>query len=102
MRRAQPAAAQPDPTANLPDKPARDEVMEAMNSVRSAVGACSNGESGVAFANVTVAGKTGRVINATIEGPTGSVGSCIARAVRKARFPRFKSETFKVKFPFRL
>lgn len=100
--RAQPAAAQPDPTANLPDKPARDEVMEAMNSVRSAVGACSNGESGVAFANVTVAGKTGRVINATIEGPTGSVGSCIARAVRKARFPRFKSETFKVKFPFRL
>ena len=76
--------------------------MNAMNGVKDAVSACANGASGVAFANVTVAGTTGRVTNATIEGQSGEVGSCIARAVRKAKFPRFKSANFKVKFPFRL
>jgi hypothetical protein len=33
---------------------------------------------------------------------TGEVGSCIARTVRKASFPKFKSDSFQIKFPFRL
>jgi hypothetical protein len=33
---------------------------------------------------------------------TGEVGSCIARSVRKAAFPKFKSDNFQIKFPFRL
>lgn len=97
-RKPAPAAA----ASNLPEKPSRDDVMQAMNAVKGPVAACGQGESGVAFANVTVAGDTGRVTNATIEGQTGAVGSCIARAVRKAKFPRFQASTFKVKFPFRL
>ena len=97
-KKTAPAAAD----SNLPEKPSRDQVMTAMNGVKSAVSDCGKGASGVAFANVTVAGTTGRVTNATIEGQTGEVGSCIARAVRKARFPRFKAPSFKVKFPFRL
>ena len=49
-----------------------------------------------------VAGSTGRVTNAQVEGITGPAGSCIAKAVRKAKFPKFQQSTFKVKFPFRL
>jgi flagellar hook-basal body complex protein FliE len=88
--------------ANLPEKPTRDDVLSAMKSVSDAVKACGNGQSGVAFANVTVAGKTGKVSNVEVTGMTGDVGSCIARSVRKASFPKFKADNFQVKFPFRM
>jgi predicted Zn finger-like uncharacterized protein len=96
-KRAEPAA-----DSNLPDKPSRDDVISAMNGVKGPVQACAQGQSGVAFANITVSGKTGRVSGAEVTGITGEAGSCIARAVRKASFPKFKSDTFQVKFPFRL
>ena len=90
------------PAADLPEKPSRDDVLKAMKGVTDAVKACGKGQTGVAFANVTVIGKTGRVSNAEITGITGEAGSCIASAVRKAVFPKFSSENFQVKFPFRL
>jgi predicted Zn finger-like uncharacterized protein len=92
------AAADP----NLQEKPTRDDVINAMNGVKDAVKTCGKGASGVAFANVTVVGKTGRISNAEVTGMPGEVGSCIARAVRQAKFQKFKSDTFQVKFPFRL
>jgi hypothetical protein len=95
------AAAAPS-TANLPEKPSRDDVLNAMNGVKGAVSACANGQTGVAFASITVAGKTGRVSNVEVTGMTGEVGSCIARSVRKAAFSKFKSDNFQIKFPFRL
>jgi predicted Zn finger-like uncharacterized protein len=94
--------AAPAAAANLPDKPSRDDVLNAMNGVKGAVSACAQGATGVAFANITVAGKTGRVSNVEVTGMTGEVGSCIARTVRKAAFPKFKSENFQIKFPFRI
>ncbi|HEX2677589.1 MAG TPA: GYF domain-containing protein [Polyangiales bacterium] len=93
----------PAPVAsNLPEKPSRDDVLSAMNGVKDDVKACGKGQTGVAFANVSVSGKTGRVTNAEITGITGEAGSCIARAVRKATFPKFQSDSFQVKFPFKL
>jgi predicted Zn finger-like uncharacterized protein len=94
--------AAPAADSNLPEKPSRDDVINAMNSVKDAVSACGNGAGGVAFANVSVSGKTGRVTSAEITGITGEVGSCIARAVRKANFGKFQSDSFQVKYPFRL
>jgi predicted Zn finger-like uncharacterized protein len=88
--------------ANLPDKPTREDVLSAMGGVKDAVKACAKGAGGVAIANVTVAGKTGRVSNVEVSGITGDVGSCIAKSVRKASFPKFKADDFQVKFPFRL
>jgi outer membrane biosynthesis protein TonB len=88
--------------ANLPDKPSRDDVLSAMNGVKDQVKACAKGASGVAIANVTVVGKSGRVSNVEVSGITGDVGSCVARTVRKASFPKFKADNFQVKFPFRL
>jgi predicted Zn finger-like uncharacterized protein len=96
------AAAPAASTANLPDKPSRDDVLNAMNGIKGPVAACANGQSGVAFANITVSGKTGKVSNVEVTGMTGEVGSCIARTVRKANFPKFKSDSFQIKFPFRL
>jgi hypothetical protein len=88
--------------ANLPEKPTRDDVLSAMKSVTDAVKACGKGQTGVAFANITVVGKTGRISNVEVTGMAGDVGSCIARSVRKASFPKFQAENFQVKFPFRL
>jgi hypothetical protein len=88
--------------ANLPEKPSRDDVLNAMKGVTDAVKACSGGQPGVAFANVTVVGKTGMVANVDVTGVTGDVAPCIGKAVRKARFPKFSAENFQVKFPFRL
>lgn len=95
------AAAAPA-ASNLPDKPSRDDVLNAMNGIKGEVSGCAKGQTGVAFANITVAGKTGRVSNVEVTGMTGEVGSCIARVVRKASFPKFKSDSFQVKFPFRI
>lgn len=95
-------AASAPSTANLQEKPTREDVLSAMNGVKAAVSECAKGQPGVAFANVTVAGKTGRVSNVEVTGVTGESGSCIARTVRKAVFPKFKADNFQVKFPFRL
>jgi predicted Zn finger-like uncharacterized protein len=53
---AKPAAASAASTANLPDKPSRDDVLNAMNGIKAPIAACANGQTGVAFANITVSG----------------------------------------------
>jgi predicted Zn finger-like uncharacterized protein len=102
----------PTPAANtapaqeaedLPDQPSRDETLAAMRGVEGAVRACGANETltGTAEVAINVAGATGRVTSATVTGITGTVGSCIARAVRNARFPRFGRPTFSIKYPYR-
>ena len=74
-----------------------------MRGVESGVRACASAEAmtGTAEVSITVAGPTGRVTTATVTGITGNVGSCIARAVRGARFPHFTKPTFSIKYPYR-
>jgi hypothetical protein len=102
----------PTPAANtastleaedLPDQPSRDETLAAMRGVEGAVRACAANETitGTAEVAINVAGATGRVTSATVTGITGTVGSCIARAVRNSRFPRFGRSTFTIKYPYR-
>jgi hypothetical protein len=78
----------------------RAQVIGAMQRIQPEVSACFRGTSGGATADVTILGRTGRVTTAQISGQTGVVGSCIARAVRKATFPTFKAETLTIKYPF--
>ena len=89
--------------SDLPPSPSRDETLAAMRGVESAVHACATGQSvtGTAQVEVTVSGSTGRVTSANVTGITGAVGSCIARAARNAKFPRFSKPTFTIKFPYR-
>jgi hypothetical protein len=89
-------------SSNLPDTPSRDQAKAAMDAVKPGVQACSKGETGVAIVDVSVAGATGRVTTAQVKGVTGPAGSCIAQAVRKASFPKFKQAVFKLSYPFKL
>jgi outer membrane biosynthesis protein TonB len=96
-------AATPAVNPNLPQTPSRDDVRSAMDGVRSAVAQCSEGQHGRADI-VVVVGSSGRVRSAQVRGIFAGTpqGSCMARAVRAARFPAFSSETFQLQYPFLL
>jgi hypothetical protein len=99
---ANPAASAAD-DSELPDSPSRDEILAAMRGVESQVRACAEGQQiqGTAEVALSISGNNGRITNATVNGITGNVGSCIARAVRNAKFPRFKKSNFSIKYPYR-
>jgi hypothetical protein len=101
--RPAPAAA-PEPDEPLPETPDRADVLSAMGSVRGAVATCAAGRGGVVTVRVTFAGSSGRVTTAVIEGAFAGTaeGSCMARAIRAARVPRFAQPTASVSFPFQL
>ncbi|WP_236519372.1 hypothetical protein [Sandaracinus amylolyticus] len=98
------AAPAPAPVVDLPEMPARDAVMAAMARVQPSVSACGQGAHGTATVAIIVAGDSGRVTSANVSGEFAGtpVGSCVARAVRSARFDRFERATFSVTYPFRL
>ncbi|MBK8170428.1 MAG: zinc-ribbon domain-containing protein [Sandaracinaceae bacterium] len=97
---AAPAAADP----SLPDRPDASAVRSAIGAVQPAVSACAQGQHGLATTSITVSGSTGRVSNATVSGQFSGTpqGTCVARAVRGARFPRFRQAAFTISYPFRL
>jgi hypothetical protein len=86
-------------SASLPDGPSRAQVLAAMARVQPAVRACLPAGHGMATADMTILGRTGRVSSAQVSGQVGRPGSCIARAVRKARFPRFAAESISIRYP---
>ncbi len=91
--------------ANLPAQPSRSQVLAAMGRVKGSVSRCAQGgEKGrTVTAAITVRGSTGRVSAVNVSGSVSpATRSCVARAVRKASFPKFKRNTFKINFPFRL
>lgn len=93
-------SSKPSKSSSLADTPSRDDVMSAMSGVKGKVANCKG--SGVATARMTVSGSTGRVSSASVTGVTGAAQSCVERAVKTARFPRFQQSSFTVKFPFKL
>lgn len=101
----EPAAA-PAPAADpsLPERPDSGAVRAAIAAVQPAVSACAQGQHGLATTSITVAGPTGRVSNVNVTGQFAGTpqGTCVARAVRGARFPRFRQDQFTISFPFRL
>jgi len=100
-----PARMEPEPEPeNLPEHPSRDDVQSALSAVRGAVAACTNGQHGTIRVRVTAVG-SGRVTTAVVQDPLWArppTGSCIARAVRRARFPRFSETRFVVIYPFQI
>jgi len=93
------------PTSSLPGKPSRKEVVQVMERVAELVRRCG----GEAYSKVTVQlavnGDTGRVTGARAidrEYAGTPVGSCAARAVRSAKFPRFAQDKLVIKYPFDL
>lgn len=99
----QPTPPAPPPAADLPDQPSRAQVQTALNGVLSGVRACSPDFRGTVPVTVRVA-PSGRVTTAVVSGHLAGTpaGSCIARAVRGARFPAFSGDHFNVQYPFQL
>lgn len=95
------ANATPAPTGEMPTGPTRSEVVARLESVRSSVQTCAAGRSGVADLDITIA-HTGVVMHVLVGGDFAGTteGSCIARAVRQARFPQFKQERFRLLYPY--
>lgn len=89
------------PAGDIPETPARGQVLQRLESVRSSVQACAAGRSGVADLDITIA-HTGTVMHVLVGGDFAGTtqGSCIARAVREARFPSFKQERFRLLYPY--
>jgi hypothetical protein len=88
---------------DLPAQPSRDAVQSSLEHLRPSLLACAQGSHAVGFASVTIA-STGKVSYSVIEGPFAgtNAGSCMARALRAATFPRFEGASFKVHYPFAL
>ncbi len=94
---------EPEPEEDLPEQPTREQVQASLSAVRPAIAACVDGHGRIPV-RVTILG-SGRVTTAVVEDtffarpPTGS---CIARAVRTARFPRFSDDRLVVLYPFQI
>jgi hypothetical protein len=93
----------PPPPSDLPDTPDRDTIQAVLAGRTDAVRECAAGQHGLADVDVVIA-STGRITTATVNGPFAGtpVGSCIARAVRGARFPAFAQPRFEVTYPYHL
>ncbi|HMI94092.1 MAG TPA: hypothetical protein VK509_22115, partial [Polyangiales bacterium] len=101
------AAAAPAPAtdSSMAEAPSRDDVLTAMRAVKAGVEACAEGQTltdPVATVALTVIGATGRVQSVRVTGNPGAVGTCIARAVRAATFPKFSKVQTTINFPFKL
>lgn len=96
-RKAAPPAAS---DSQLPEFPARAAVIASMTRVTPAALACFGEQRGVAKVTLFVRGKSGRVIHARVSGLAGSAGTCLARVVRRATFPKFQKERMEISYPF--
>lgn len=81
----------------------RAQVNAGLRSVASRVKRCNKGDSGIVVIEVVI-GKNGRVTRSLATGAYSgtSTGKCFARAVRKAKFPKFSDSRITVRYPFRL
>ena len=89
---------------DLPEAPTREQVAAGFDALLPDLQQCAAGKFGVVIIDATLAG-TGRIAHALIDGPLFKgtpEGSCMARAVRKARFPQFSQATLKVRYPVKL
>jgi hypothetical protein len=78
-------------------------VAAGFEAVRVQIQQCAAGQHGIAQIAATIA-STGRISHALVEGPFAGTpeGSCMARAVRAARFPSFSQANLKVAYPVSL
>ncbi|MBN2804803.1 MAG: hypothetical protein JXR91_17030, partial [Deltaproteobacteria bacterium] len=96
------AAPTPAPASSGGTKLTRSQVISGMNAVKASVSRCGQGQSGTFKIKAKIA-IDGRVDSATPVGDFAGTpqGSCAARAVSKARFPRSSAPTT-VTYPFKI
>ncbi len=86
---------------SLPDQPSRAQVRRAMRSVSGQVMACKSLVDSMTRVNATlVVSSSGGVNSVNVSGGSAAAQQCVSRAVKRARFPRFKQASFTVTYPF--
>lgn len=89
--------------SGLPDSLSRTDIQSGMSSVRGRVMACNDEYKvpGTVIAKITISG-SGEVSSAKVEGKFSGTpsGSCVERAVRNARFKKWKGPSVVVTYPF--
>ncbi len=93
--------ARPRAGSFLPVRPSKDEVKAVLRALQPQIRACSDGTAPLATVSMVV-GSSGRVRSARVREFSGPMAACIARAVRKARFPQFRAGQLPIQFPYRL
>jgi hypothetical protein len=87
----------------LASEPSRKQVKDVMDSIAQDVNACAKGQSGRVTVRFTVSGTTGVVLSSDVFDSgfeDAAIGTCAARAVRHAQFPRFSRDKLTIKYPF--
>lgn len=92
--------AEAKPASNLPTTPGRDEMLAALGKAKTKAAKCKG--TGVATAQIQIAGSTGKATNVNVTGADGAAAACVEKAVRSTAFPKFQKDSFEVKFPFKL
>jgi hypothetical protein len=90
---------------NLPETLDKPTIVAGMKKVSEKVTACYKQFNVPGLANVqTTIANSGRVSNASVSGAFAGTptGSCVEKAVKSASFPRFKSGTQTITYPFML
>jgi hypothetical protein len=82
-----------------PSTPTSDQVRAAMREAQVAVAACSGA---VATADFELVGATGKARSVRVRGVDATAASCIRKALRRIRVPKFEAKTFRVSVPFKL
>jgi len=77
-------------------------LFDRLCSIEPEVKRCSDGRDGKVIVDFVVSGATGRVTEASLlpSKLSGSIGHCVARAIRFAKFPKFEKNTLNIKYPF--
>ncbi len=92
-----------DETENLPEKPNQLTVRRSLAGLMPLIRRCAEGESGIAMATIEVS-NDGKVQHVSVSGsPFGGTpkAQCMEEVIRtRARFPRFRSPTFRIRYPF--
>lgn len=85
----------------VPAQPSREAVVAVMDAIRPELEKCTGGRRGIAEVSLTVRPE-GRVSYAVVDGSfAGSPeGTCMAQALRQAKFPAFSDPMLRVKYPF--
>jgi hypothetical protein len=98
---SKPAAKGAARDAGLPRSLSREQVSRGLKAVGPRIRRrCDSPGGGVVVMEVVISG-SGRVSRAVVsQASSAGAGRCVARAVRRARFPRFGGDPITVKYPF--
>jgi hypothetical protein len=84
----------------------RSDISRSIGRVKGSVRRCYDKYKvpGLVWVRVTVKGSSGRVASASVKGKFSGTptGRCVARSVRRAKFPKFSKTRQSFRYPFRL